>query len=259
MLQLGPPIYAHFLFLQNLGFIHMTGLAGAWFSHTWSLAVEEQFYLVAPLIIWLLSPRRLSIFLAAVIAGAPLLRWALLQCFHTDPWLVSVIMPTRADSLAVGMLAAILWRNATFRDGLTTHSGVAYLLLGLFSGSALALWKWSLQSLAFGMESAGYSCMAFFYGVILLLVLARPTSLIATAARIGWLRELGSVSYCVYLIHLVVDVFCHAILLHDTPRFSNGRAAAVSLIAGFLTYGIAKLSWTVFERPLLRRGHAFSY
>jgi len=52
--------------------------------------VEEQFYLVAPLIIWLLSQRRLSIFLVVVIAGAPLLRLGLLQCFHADPWLVSV-------------------------------------------------------------------------------------------------------------------------------------------------------------------------
>lgn len=259
MMQLDPPIYAHFLFLQNLGLVRLTGLAGAWFSHTWSLAVEEQFYLVAPLIIWLLPRRKLSIFLVAVIAGAPVLRLLLLQCFHADPWLVSVVMPTRADTLAVGMLAAILWRNATFRAGLTIHNVVVYLVLGLLSGGVIAFWKWSPQSLAFGMESAGYSCIAFFYGAILLLILARPTNIFAKAARIGWLRELGSVSYCVYLIHLVVDVFCHAILLHDTPRFSNGKAISVSLFAGFLTYGIAKLSWIVFERPLLRRGHSFTY
>jgi peptidoglycan/LPS O-acetylase OafA/YrhL len=259
VLQLGPAIYAHFLFLQNLGFVHVTGLAGAWFSHTWSLAIEEQFYLVAPLLIWFLSPRRLFIFLVVIIAGAPLLRLGLLQYFHAAPGLVGVGMPTRADSFAVGILAAILWRNAAIRAGLATHPRVLYLLLGLFSAGAVVLWRWSPQSLASGMESVGYTCMAFFYGVILLLVLARPTGLLAATARISWLRELGSVSYCVYLIHLVVDVFCHAILLHDTPRFSNGRAVAVSLFAGFLTYGIAKFSWIILERPLLRRGHSFSY
>jgi peptidoglycan/LPS O-acetylase OafA/YrhL len=221
--------------------------------------VEEQFYLVAPLIIWFLSPRKLFIFLAVTIAGAPLLRLGLLQYFHAAPGLVGVVMPTRADSLAVGMLAAILWRNPTVRARLAAHPRVLYVLLGLFSAVALVLWRWSPQSLAFGMESVGYTCMAIFYGVILLLVLARPTSLLAAAARMSWLRELGSVSYCVYLIHLVVDVFCHAILLHDTPRFSNGRAVAVSLLAGFLTYGIAKFSWIILERPLLRRGHSFSY
>jgi len=259
VLQVGQAIYAHFLFLQNLGFIHVSGLTGAWFSHTWSLAVEEQFYLVAPLVIWFLSPRRLFIFLAVTVAGVPLLRFCLLQYFHAAPWLVGVVMPTRADSFAVGMLAAILWRNASVRARLATRPRVLYLFLGLFSAGAVVLWRWSPQSLTFGMESAGYTCMAIFYGVILLLVLARPTSLLAGAARISWLRELGSVSYCVYLIHLVVDVFCHAILLHDTPRFSNGRAVAVSLFAGFLTYGIAKFSWTILERPLLRYGHSFSY
>ncbi len=259
VLQVGQAIYAHFLFLQNLGFIHVSGLTGAWFSHTWSLAVEEQFYLVAPLVIWFLSPRRLFIFLAVTVAGVPLLRFCLLQYFHAAPWLVGVVMPTRADSFAVGMLAAILWRNASVRARLATRPRVLYLFLGLFSAGAVVLWRWSPQSLTFGMESAGYTCMAIFYGVILLLVLARPTSLLAGAARISWLRERGSVSYCVYLIHLVVDVFCHAILLHDTPRFSNGRAVAVSLFAGFLTYGIAKFSWTILERPLLRYGHSFSY
>jgi len=131
------------------------------FAHM-ALAVEEQFYLVAPLIIWLLSQRRLWIFLVVVIAGAPLLRLGLLQCFHTDPWLVSVVMPTRADTLAVGMLAAILWRNATFRAGLTTHNGVLYLLLGLFSGGAVAFWRWSPQSLALEWSPLGIRAWRFF-------------------------------------------------------------------------------------------------
>src|SRR5262249_40935446 len=42
-------IYNHFLFLQNFYPDQLRGLAGAWFDHTWSLAVEEQFYLAIPL------------------------------------------------------------------------------------------------------------------------------------------------------------------------------------------------------------------
>src|SRR5262249_50385703 len=41
-------VWSHFLFLQNSFDFHFYGLAGAWFGHLWSLAVEEQFYLVAP-------------------------------------------------------------------------------------------------------------------------------------------------------------------------------------------------------------------
>src|ERR1700687_3590491 len=46
IMALGTPIYAHFFFLQNLMVLPFAGLAGAWFAHLWSLAVEEQFYLV---------------------------------------------------------------------------------------------------------------------------------------------------------------------------------------------------------------------
>ena len=42
---LGPAIYEHFLFAQNIWIAALPGMAGAWFGHTWSLAVEEQFYL----------------------------------------------------------------------------------------------------------------------------------------------------------------------------------------------------------------------
>ena len=122
IMALGTPIYAHFFFLQNLMVLPFAGLAGAWFSHLWSLAVEEQFYLVSPLVVQLLSKRLLTIFLACVIAAAPLLRVTLLAK-HTDPWLVNVLMPCRADSLAIGMLAALFWRREGFREWLSERSG----------------------------------------------------------------------------------------------------------------------------------------
>ena len=66
-------------------------------------------------------------------------------------------------------------------------------------------------------------------------------------------------SYCVYIIHIVVNVVLHALLLHKGPRISTGKGAIVTVIAGFVTYGIAKISWLLFEGPLQRRGHAFKY
>ena len=53
--ELGASIYVHFLFLQNVWPITLAGLAGAWLSPTWSLAVEEQFYLVCPWMIRFIS------------------------------------------------------------------------------------------------------------------------------------------------------------------------------------------------------------
>jgi len=254
----GMPIYAHFFFLQNLMVIPFAGLAGAWFSHLWSLAVEEQFYLISPLVVRLLSTRPLTIFLGCVIAAAPLLRVVLLA-LRTDPWLVSVLMPCRADSLAIGMLAAVFWRKEGFREWLSDRSGTLYAILAVLFAGVAALWKWSPESQTLGMETIGFTWLAAFFVVILLLALTRRDGPIARLARVAWLRELGRVSYCVYIIHLVVNVFCHTLLRRASPATSDARGAAVTIFSAFATLGIAWISWKLFEGPLVRLGHSFKY
>ena len=71
--------------------------------------------------------------------------------------------------------------------------------------------------------------------------------------------ELGKVSYCIYVIHEVVNLLCHFFLLHDVPKFVSWRAVAVTLLAAFVTYGIARLSWISLEYPMLRHGHRYKY
>jgi peptidoglycan/LPS O-acetylase OafA/YrhL len=258
IMPLGLPIYSHFLFLQNLMIIPFAGLAGAWFGHLWSLAVEEQFYLVSPLVVRLLSTRALTIFLSCVIAAAPLLRVALLAR-HVDAGLVSGLMPCRADSLAIGMLAAVFWRREGFRQWLADRSGILYAILAALFAGVAALWKWSPESRMWGMESIGFTWLAAFYIVVLLVALVRREGPIARLARLAWLRELGRISYCVYIIHLVVNTLCHAFLRHAPAATTDARGVAVTLFAGFATVGIAWISWKMFEGPLVRLGHSFKY
>jgi len=252
-------VYAHFAFLQNVGIVHLKGLAGVWLNPAWSLAVEEQFYLVAPLVIRLVSPRRLLLFLVAVIACVPLLRLALLQLVRAEPVLVFGLMPSRADALALGMVAALLWRSDSARAWLSANSWILYCFLALLFLGVAARWSWVSMPLTFGMQSVGYTWMALLYVVILLLALAELKGPVAKLMRLRWLREIGCVSYCMYIIHTAVNGGCHAVLLHAKPRISNWQGAAVTICAAVLTYGIAKLSWIFVERPLLRLGHTFRY
>lgn len=258
IMAVGPPIYAHFVFLQNLLIIPFTGLAGAWFAHLWSLAVEEQFYLVSPLVVRLVTPRFLTIVLMCVIGAAPLLRIFLLA-EHVDAGLVSSMTPCRADSLAMGMLAAVLWRREEFRAWLEVHCAAVYAMLGVLFAGVIALWKWVPESRMYGMETIGYTWLAAFFAVILLLVLVRREGSLARLARMRWLRELGRVSYCAYIIHLVVNVIFHSFLRHAPPATSDLRGATVTILAAFATYAIAWVSWKVLEGPLLKVGHSFKY
>jgi peptidoglycan/LPS O-acetylase OafA/YrhL len=252
-------IVAHFLFLQNFHDFLRSAVSFWWFSSMWSLAVEEQFYLVAPLLVRYLPKRVLAFVLVLVTIGAPVLRFAIRNDFSDGPWLAYRLMPCRADSLAVGMIAALLWSNPKSRAWLEKHSAILYGLFAVLFAGVAYLWRWHSDPLLPLTQTAGYTWLALFFGAGILLVLSRRTALLSALMRLGFLREIGGVSYCIYIIHLAVFLFFHQILLHALPVVTDGRAAAVTSLAAIATYGIAKLSWKFLEQPLLRRSHTFQY
>jgi peptidoglycan/LPS O-acetylase OafA/YrhL len=249
------------LFLQNFGFVHYSGVGAAWFVSTWSLAVEEQFYLVAPAIVRWLSSGGLIGLLISVFLLAPFLRvlvhYHFPQTVSLDP--AYILMPCRADSLAIGMLLAILWRKPQSHRWLQSNPLIIYFLVAGFLVGVLLLEAYSPSHHSIAMQSIGFSWLAIFFGLILVLSLVSPRGPIASLARMSWLHELGRVSYCLYIIHQAVNLFCHAILQPTTDSTNGWKVLGVPTIAMILSYGIARLSWTYFEEPLLHRGHTFKY
>jgi peptidoglycan/LPS O-acetylase OafA/YrhL len=252
-------IWSHFLFLQNSFDFHFAGIAGAWFGHLWSLAVEEQFYLVAPLAVRLVPPRYLKWVLALVVLFAIAARLYFRFVHHMPITMITTRTLSRMDSLAIGMLAAILVRSESERRWLGQNLVTLRAILGLLTVGVVFLFFFSYGSLTRGMQTIGFTWMAAFYAAVLLLAVQNRSGWLAGFLRMPLLLELGSVSYCVYLVHLVVNVTLHALLLHHSPQISSFSGALVTLLAVVIAYGIAKLSWLYFEGPLQRRGHAFRY
>jgi peptidoglycan/LPS O-acetylase OafA/YrhL len=257
--QIDGSILAHLFFLQNFHEFLKTGASFWWFSSTWSLAVEEQFYLVAPLLVRYLPRRSLATVLVLVTLAAPILRLVVRNYMSEGAWLAYRLMPCRADALAVGMLAALIWSSPRAREWMEKNTLFLYgLFTFLFYGVAY-LWRWSSDPMLVLTQTAGYTVIALFFAVLLLLVLTERAFLLSAVLRLGFLRELGGISYCVYIIHTAVFFFCHQLILHTLPAVTDVRAAAVTFLAALLTYAIAKLSWKYFEQPQLRRGHDFQY
>jgi peptidoglycan/LPS O-acetylase OafA/YrhL len=98
--------------------------------------------------------------------------------------------------------------------------------------------------------------LALTYFLLILLVLIAPTKLMKQAFSAGWLRRLGVISYCAYLIHEPVRRTLFLLLrLGKNPVITNLKTLMVTVAALFVTLAIAQVSWLLLEKPLIRRAH----
>jgi peptidoglycan/LPS O-acetylase OafA/YrhL len=252
------PALTQILFLQNIPG-RTQAYAWAWFGVTWSLAVEEQFYLIAPPLIRFLSARRLFFALLGTICAAPILRVMVSQIWMPGTTAEKILMPCRADALAFGILLAMAWRSDSVRRFLEANAVLLKrMLLGLLGGVLALLW-WLLHPSSLVGASIGYTWIALFFACLLVVTLTQERSWIARVMRTPMLRWLGTISYCVYILHYAFNLLMHRLILHGSPEIFDAQGVGVSVLALMLTIGVASLSWRYFERPLIGRGHAYSY
>ncbi len=133
----------YLLFLQNLTSMPFGTFDWYWLAVTWSLAVEEQFYFIAPVLIRTLSKRSIFIVLCATVVLTPVLRDLAYRVSSLDHVYLYILMPFRADSLALGMLAAVAWQDKKMRALFQSHRRAIYAALMVFFLGYLYLLKFS--------------------------------------------------------------------------------------------------------------------
>ena len=254
--QLGLWLYATNFFLAAKG----PGYYWA-FDHFWSLAVEEHFYFIWPLAIFLCS-RNASLRLCGIVAAAALALRIALAFSGVGPTANYVLTPCRMDSLAIGGLCALLVRGPAAADWFRRARPIA-----MVSGVAIVsmiLWRRGLSQDDPIVQTVGFSLLAVFFGAILLLaVAASPASLAGRFWTLPPLRFMGKLAYGLYVFHPFFIV--------PLSRLFEGRHRAAlgwghfSGILIFAAGGIAAslvtafLSWHLYEKHFLKLKAFFEY
>ena len=255
------PWFAYATFTQHIRYAIGGPNLANWLVPTWSLAVEEQFYLVLPAVIWLVSRRLLPYVLGVAILIAPLLRFYLTMNYSWGKDASFELMPCRADALLLGVMAALLVRQRSLWEWLKIQRRwLASIWTVLLAGLPFfILFKVSEPVQSLFMSRLGFTWLALFYVGLLLLALAYADGWLGRILRNSWLKSLGTISYAVYLVHMPVLGLTFAIFRGGSPWADTLGERGLVLLALSLSIVLASLSWTFFEKPLLKIGHRMKY
>ncbi|WP_245640165.1 acyltransferase family protein [Paenibacillus dakarensis] len=216
-------------------------------GHMWSLAVEEQFYLLWPLILLVglyLFPRRGQMFyFIMVLAGISALTMALIYEPGTDPSRVYFGTDTRVFSLLIGSALAIVWPS--YKRPSTTSpmvriwldmTGTAALLVVLYM-------MWSTDRYNVDLYQGGMFILSLAAAVVIA-VLAHPASLLGKIIGMKPLRWIGIRSYGIYLWHYPILILTSP---NGSPIDNSVLRTSLQITASIV---LASLSWKYIEKPI---------
>jgi peptidoglycan/LPS O-acetylase OafA/YrhL len=229
-------------------------------GHLWSLAVEEQFYLVWPILIFFIRNRRALLWTSAVLALlAPIVRIALL---HSGAPFDATYKLTicRADSLLAGAWLALILRGP-LRTNVQRYAAPVFLLAALCCvGIALRAGTFDWEA-SYAINSIGYTVIAI-AGAAWIAMALRPGSLVSRAMNVGLPRWMGKYSYGIYVYHQIVTFpagWIFTVLLAALHIQSKSVAHILSMGVNLcMTIPLAVLSFHLYEQPFLKLKRYFS-
>jgi peptidoglycan/LPS O-acetylase OafA/YrhL len=234
-----------------LGAMHVRWSAPFYTAHFWSLAIEEQFYAVWPVIVLVANRRRLLAVCAGGTALAFALRLALALAATGEKWIYQ-LTPARMDTLLIGAALAAWARDPGGLARFARHAQVVFPAAAIaYLSLMIADLRWPAAYVAY--HTVGYTACAVAFGALLVLVTAGPLRPIAEAPG---LRLFGRYGYGIYIFNPFVFVLLAPLfeIAYTFPRpggtFLLGQLW-VFVTGATVTTIIAAVVWHLYEQPIL--------
>jgi peptidoglycan/LPS O-acetylase OafA/YrhL len=243
------------LFLVNWTEPFGLGIPG--FPQFWSLAVEEQFYLIWPWVVRSFASRLLAV--AAALAIVALASRLLMLMLGASAGMVYMWTISRMDALAFGALAALIVQGWRLRNSVPMASprlawGAVVFLIGALSTKLYATGTWLTETV--GFTCLGLACLLVLLGAVANDLSPRQ-SLLFGFLRSRALASFGRYSYGMYVFHMFFAIFAAAWIKRVTAPFGDARMLACAALLIALSFAAGFLSYHLYEKHFLRLSHRY--
>jgi peptidoglycan/LPS O-acetylase OafA/YrhL len=227
--------------------------ARSFFSHLWSVSVEEQFYLAYPFIVRLIGVKNLKAVAVTALCIATISRLVIIKTdlFVGAEQAMWVSTLTRLDPLAAGILLAVFLREKKITLLTGGFHKLAVILLSITTLAVLSTY--------FSVESNIYYALLIYPAAALasVMIIWAASSTNSDFSKFSVLIYLGKISYGLYIFHLAGLAIARN-LLGSTLK-NNSSAVSVALLGFVLTCILGMTSYHLLEKPFLKLKKKFTY
>lgn len=241
-----------------------------WVATSWTLGVEEPFYILAPICVRLVrSRRRLAFVFAGVVALSFLFRlWAYLYLDGGTRWGTDAAYaayfwtPARLGAPALGCLLALAWADSGAQAWIRRNVRLFYGGVVVMMVSGLLLERGLVPGLPVGnlLQALLERTTLMFSGLFLITaVLADREGLVARLMRLPLMQRAGTLSYGLYLTHWGILWFMARFVVGGSFEADPWLGLKLAPFAFLTCWGLSELSWKYFEGPLVKIGQSYRY
>lgn len=184
------PAWPYWTFLSNFYLAAQGRFENGLIDLSWSLSVEEQFYIFWSLAVFCFSGKQLKRIVLTILCLSPVLRYILLSQFQVNHVAIHVMSFTRMDTIMMGCLLAL-----NYKEDILNHKSMSILLIVGILGLALLHW------LPLNLRVAGtYTVVGFIYLALVGITILGNQKILALL-ELKFIARIGLYSYGIYLFH----------------------------------------------------------